>query len=101
LSEGGANVARDPVCGMEVAPGRSDWVTEYRGWEYRFCSEGCMKAFNTRPSMYLERDEPHEQGHYVGHGAMGGCCGAGMGRGWMRYFYIGLLVLYVLSLFTR
>lgn len=95
-------MARDPVCGMEVAPERSDWVTEYRGREYQFCSEGCMKAFNTHPSMYLERDETHEQGrHHVGHGAMGGCCGMGVGRGWMRYFYIGLLVLYVLSLFMR
>ncbi len=99
MSDTRTSVVRDPVCGMAVTLGGSDWVTEYRGREYHFCSEGCMKAFNTHPSMYLERDEAHEQGRH--HGGVGGCCGAGMGHGWMRYFYVGLLFLYIVSLLTR
>jgi Cu+-exporting ATPase len=90
---------RDPVCGMEIDSQRSNWVTEYGGETYYFCSEGCMKAFNTHPSEYINRSPGVLSSH--GHGSYGGCCGVGAGRGWMRYFYIGLFLLYIISIFLR
>lgn len=94
-------MVKDPVCGMEVDPKKSDWVAEYGGKTYYFCSEGCMRAFNTHPSKYLERNSSNMHSH--NHGSMGGCCGMGMGfgHGWMRYLYLGFFVLYLISLILR
>jgi Cu+-exporting ATPase len=93
-------MAKDPVCGMDVNPETSNWVTEHHGQSYYFCSEGCTKAFNTNPSQYLERMTPSNQTHQ--HNSMGGCCGGGgMGGGWMRYVYLGFMLLYLASIFLR
>jgi len=47
-------MARDPVCGMEVDPEKSNWVAEYDGKDYFFCSERCQKAFMKDPTKYTE-----------------------------------------------
>jgi YHS domain-containing protein len=91
-------MVKDPVCGMEVDPKYSNWETVYQGKTYYFCSEGCIKAFNTHPSKYINRNQGN---HKHNQGGMGGCCGGGMGSGWMRYFYIGLLIVYIVSIFLR
>ena len=44
----------DPVCGMEVYPGRTRLVAIYLGHSYWFCSEGCREAFETNPQKCLE-----------------------------------------------
>ena len=45
----------DPVCGMNVPPGTTEFVTNYQGHSYYFCAEGCRRAFETNPKKYLER----------------------------------------------
>jgi YHS domain-containing protein len=89
----------DPVCGMDVDGSRSDWRADYEGKVYYFCSESCMNAFISNPTQHLRRIQ--RPAHLHDHGLMGGCCGMGMGRGWMRYLYIGLMLLYLISVLTR
>ncbi len=91
---------KDPICGMTVDPRTSNWVSEYQGKSYYFCSEGCMKAFNLDPDHYLVRIAPNQMARQPM--AMGGCCGGGgMGGGWMRYVTIGFMLLYLASIFLR
>ncbi len=48
------NVAKDPVCGMDVDPADSDQSTEYNGTTYHFCSAGCRSKFIAHPAQFLE-----------------------------------------------
>jgi Cu+-exporting ATPase len=52
--------ARDPVCGMEVEPGRAAARRNHAGRDVFFCAEGCARAFDADPSRYLQgrADEP-------------------------------------------
>jgi len=45
----------DPVCGMSI---KDDWQHErsFRGVEYQFCSEHCLKTFGEHPEDYLGDD---------------------------------------------
>lgn len=85
---------------MTVNPREARYETGYRGDTYYFCSEGCMNAFNSDPEHYLKRDDSSYSGHDRG-SMMGGCCGMGMRNGWMKYLYIGFILLYLVSLFIR
>lgn len=90
-------MVRDPVCGMEVNPEKSNWVAEYNGEDYYFCSESCQKAFIKDPAKYTEI---RPMGHsHAGH--IGGCCGAGRGRGWLSYVHIAIMIFLTLLLFFR
>ncbi len=44
--------AKDPVCGMEVDPGRPGARHEHRGRTYYFCCEGCRDLFRADPEKY-------------------------------------------------
>lgn len=91
---------KDPECGMTVDPKTSNWVNEYQGKSYYFCSESCMKAFISDPEHYLARNAPNQDDRRQM--SMGGCCGGGgMGGGWMRYVYIGFILLYLASILLR
>lgn len=47
----------DPVCGMEVDPTKAA-ATRIAGREtYFFCSQKCLDAFDSNPSMYVHRHE--------------------------------------------
>ena len=48
--------ARDPVCGMEVAPGQG-YGKMYEGREYRLCSRGCLDKFDANPNQYSSVQE--------------------------------------------
>ena len=50
--------ARDPVCGMEVAPSAGTPPVDHRGRQYRFCSEPCRRQFAAAPADYLESNDP-------------------------------------------
>jgi P-type Cu+ transporter len=50
----GEVASRDPVCGMEVEPGRAAARREHAGREIFFCAEGCARAFDADPARYLE-----------------------------------------------
>lgn len=45
--------AIDPVCGMEVEPGKS-LSSEYQGKTYYFCSANCKTSFDKNPNQYVE-----------------------------------------------
>ena len=44
----------DPVCNMEVVPGRTEISAVINGDTYYFCAEGCKKAFVDNPEKYLK-----------------------------------------------
>jgi YHS domain-containing protein len=44
----------DPVCGMEVEPGRTRLVAVYQGHSYWFCAGACREAFEVNPRKYLK-----------------------------------------------
>ncbi len=48
----GANMATDPVCGMQVATDAGKPSTVYQGEEYHFCSDGCASKFAADPLFY-------------------------------------------------
>jgi P-type Cu+ transporter len=46
---------KDPVCGMEVAVGRSEPTYVHAGKTYYFCGQRCLERFKTQPQKYLPR----------------------------------------------
>ena len=50
---GGATMAIDPVCKMEVDENTAAATSEYKGQKYYFCAVGCKKAFDQDPEKYL------------------------------------------------
>src|ERR1700687_3780666 len=44
---------RDPVCGMQVDPGKARARAEHGGRTYFFCCEGCAQKFRAAPDKYL------------------------------------------------
>ena len=53
---------KDPVCGMDVVPGRSKGGSyTFEGREYHFCSPQCREKFTAEPNKYL-RAVPEKPG---------------------------------------
>ncbi|HHY76086.1 MAG TPA: YHS domain-containing protein [Firmicutes bacterium] len=51
-------MARDPVCGMNVKEDcPSNLRSEYKGREYRFCSDRCREEFDRNPESYVSREQ--------------------------------------------
>lgn len=46
-------MAKDPVCNMDVDEKKAPATAEYKGKTYYFCAPGCKKAFLENPSKYL------------------------------------------------
>ena len=44
----------DPVCGMKVEPGKTNFVYNYQEHDYWFCSLDCRDAFEKNPERYLK-----------------------------------------------
>jgi YHS domain-containing protein len=55
---------KDPVCGMEVEPGRTRLVAVYQGHSYWFCSRACRETFEKNPQKYLEPKHPKHKGWF-------------------------------------
>ncbi|MFX5937790.1 YHS domain-containing protein, partial [Acinetobacter baumannii] len=52
---------KDPVCGMDVDPAKTQHHAPHGGTEYHFCSGGCRTKFVADPERYLSehpRPEP-------------------------------------------
>ena len=49
---------RDPVCGMNVDPDKSNARVEHGGKSYYFCSAGCAKRFEQTPQQFLAAPVP-------------------------------------------
>lgn len=50
----GAPIAtvKDPVCGMQIEPGRAAGRATYENKEYFFCSRSCEEQFRAEPQKY-------------------------------------------------
>ncbi|MGH8510657.1 MAG: YHS domain-containing protein, partial [Gammaproteobacteria bacterium] len=48
------DMAKDPVCGMNVDPGNATQSAEYGGRTYYFCSPGCKTKFVADPARFAE-----------------------------------------------
>lgn len=46
-------MAKDPVCNMDVDEKKAPATAEYKGKTYYFCAPGCKKAFLQNPEKYL------------------------------------------------
>ncbi len=53
-------MAKDPVCGMDVAPESAVATAEYRGKTYYFCNPRCKESFEKEPERYLKEEEEEE-----------------------------------------
>jgi len=65
-----SEMAKDPVCGMQVAVGSAKWTNEHSGKRWYFCSGGCRKKFEADPGRY-------DGSRSEGAAKAGGCCGGG------------------------
>lgn len=53
-------MAKDPVCGMDVAETSDAQQLAHDGKTYYFCAPGCRKAFEREPAKYLAPGhQPH------------------------------------------
>ncbi len=50
-----ATAARDPVCGMSVAPATAKHQMRHGGATYYFCCAGCRTKFEADPERYLNK----------------------------------------------
>ena len=57
VEEGGAQMATDPVCKMEVKENEAAATSEYEGKKYYFCNVACKKAFDQDPEKYLAEEK--------------------------------------------
>jgi YHS domain-containing protein len=53
--QGVHEMAKDPVCGMEVREGPQAIQSAYRGNTFFFCSPGCKTNFEQNPEEYVNR----------------------------------------------
>ncbi|MFQ5908257.1 MAG: YHS domain-containing protein [Thermoplasmata archaeon] len=52
----GPNMATDPVCGMSVDEGTTDYTATHEGRTFYFCSSGCKETFEADPHRYGHPD---------------------------------------------
>lgn len=52
--EGSKEMAKDPVCGMDVDPTTAAGSSEYQGKTYYFCNLNCKRSFDADPAKYLD-----------------------------------------------
>jgi YHS domain-containing protein len=45
---------KDPVCGMQVDPGKAAGASEYNGKTCYFCSASCKQKFDRDPKQYAK-----------------------------------------------
>ena len=47
-------MAKDPICGMEVAPVKAKYTSSFGGKSYYFCSPGCKSTFEKNPAKFAK-----------------------------------------------
>ncbi|MFH2218453.1 MAG: YHS domain-containing protein [Pseudomonadota bacterium] len=57
-----ADIFIDPVCLMNVDPGKKNLSFTHRMRTYHFCAEACCKAFEANPEKYLEQKPSKRKG---------------------------------------
>jgi YHS domain-containing protein len=63
---------KDPVCGMEVTED-TQWKIEHQNNIYYFCSETCLKEFQTNPEKYTSTMSHSHMSNTSTH-KHSGCC---------------------------
>jgi Cu+-exporting ATPase len=53
-------IARDPMCGMEIEIEAASDSTHYGPHTYYFCSKDCYRKFQERPEYFAERMEKQD-----------------------------------------
>jgi YHS domain-containing protein len=48
------NMAKDPVCGMNVDEKTAKSKSEYNGKTYYFCAPGCKSTFDKNPAKFIK-----------------------------------------------
>ncbi len=48
-------MAKDPVCGMQLAEASASAKTEYKERTYYFCSAACKSTFDKNPEKYASK----------------------------------------------
>jgi YHS domain-containing protein len=49
------NMAKDPVCGMQVDEKKPGATSNYQGKIYYFCSPSCKRAFENNPVRFVKQ----------------------------------------------
>lgn len=49
------DMAKDPVCGMQLVETSAPARSEYKGKTYYFCSGACKAAFGKNPEKYASK----------------------------------------------
>ncbi len=49
-------MVKDPVCGVTIDEKKASGKVDYQGKYYFFCSLSCHEAFESNPTMYLDRN---------------------------------------------
>jgi YHS domain-containing protein len=49
-----AAIVKDPVCGMDVEPGKAAGKAVYKDKTYYFCSLNCKTEFEKNPAKYVK-----------------------------------------------
>ncbi|MDF1790563.1 MAG: heavy metal translocating P-type ATPase [Thalassobaculaceae bacterium] len=57
-NHGGAEIVRDPVCGMTVDPHAGRPTHAHAGHTYHFCAARCRDRFAAAPDDYIEAKDP-------------------------------------------
>jgi Cu+-exporting ATPase len=52
--KGDEDMERDPVCGMQLAPGQEEANLNFQGRTYHFCSAECRRLFESNPKEYID-----------------------------------------------
>ncbi len=58
-----SNLARDPVCGMNVNPATAKYVHQHAGEDYYFCCGRCLEKFKSNPQEYSEQTSNQRIGY--------------------------------------
>ena len=56
-------VTTDPVCGMQVQPGKEAGSFAFKGKTHLFCSKRCLQAFSAEPERYVGKQASAGSGH--------------------------------------
>jgi len=55
------NMAKDPVCGMNVDEMSAKYKSEHMGKTYYFCSQMCKTTFDKNPTEYVGGGGGHSE----------------------------------------
>ena len=55
----------NPVCGMPISRGMAKYIIEYKGEPIYFCCDGCKKAFDQDPELFMDPARAEERKQLV------------------------------------